>query len=193
MTKRILLFLVVSIFFSFDLFAQRFSLFTQVGFSDSGYDRWYDTNGNITVGLIVPVSPSVSIVPFGTFGGNTKYYFFDDSPGPENVKAKANEFGGMIRYTALRTPKFDIYLQGLLSRMTLEYSGADSQNPVVPPDAKESSFTYGVGTGFVYKITNTIQWNILEVDLSYFDMPLVDRWLKINYKTGIILQFQRSK
>jgi hypothetical protein len=180
---------VIAIFAAIQASAQRTRLITQVGFSDVGFNAWYETKGDLTATLLFPIGPVVSIGPFVTYGGNAQYFNTVDQPAP----AKMMEVGGILRWQLFRSTKWEIYMQSAVSNLNVSYKDLDNPAPGYKTTDEATSFTIGAGTGFVYKITPSIYLNIFEFDLSFTNLSITDRREHKDFKTGLIIQFGKSK
>jgi len=180
---------VFLLFFTLSASAQRTRLITQVGFSDVGYNAWYETEGDLTAALLFPIGTSASFGPFVTQGGSAQYFNTVGQPAP----AKMIEFGGILRFQLFRSTKWEIYTQGVMSNLKVSYKDLDNPAPGYKTADEASSLAIGFGAGFVYKITPSIYFNIFEFDLSFTNLSITDRKEHKDYKTGLIIQFGKSK
>lgn len=172
--------------------AQRLRIFTQFGTSDVGYNKWYQTDGDFTAGLLIPVSKNVSFGPVYTYMPNVKYYVFNYTNGAEKTTAK--RFGLLFRYNVVKLPKFEVYLQNMVSSLQVSYSGLTlNQGGQAPESAKASSPVIGAGSGFIYKVTPGFQINIFDFNISYVNLSISDRKIHKDYRMGLIFQPFRAK
>lgn len=172
---------------------QRLRVFSQFGTSDVGYNKWYQTDGDLTVGMLIPLGKSVSFGPVYTYMPNVKYYVYDYKNGAE--KTTGARFGAVLRYNVVKLPKFEVYLQNMASYLKVSYSGLTVPNSAnqFPPAASASTMMASAGTGFVYKVTPGFQINIFEFNVSYSNLSITDRKVHKDFRTGLIFQLFRSK
>jgi len=172
--------------------AQRIRFFTQVGTSDVGFNKWYQTDGDFTAGILLPISKNVSFGPVYTYMPNVKYYVFSYNNAAE--KTTASRLGALLRYNIVKLPKFEFYLQNMVSGLTISYSGLvlNSGGPI-DESGKDSALLFGGGAGFIYKVSPGFQINILDFNLSYIDLSISDRKIHKDYRLGLIFQPFRSK
>ena len=190
--KKILLIIFILTSMLSTSFAQRAKFFGQLGFSDVGFNQWYQTALDITAGFLIPAGPTVSLGGFLTTGGSPKYFYYTD--GPYSAKAKALELGLLSRYTAFRNTKFEVYGQNTISRLSVSYEGDTGfGTPSIPQTGSASAFGVGAGAGFVYKIKPNIQINMFEIDVTFINLKITDRKIHKDFKTGIIFQFDKAK
>ncbi|MFZ9982115.1 MAG: hypothetical protein ACO3FI_08800 [Cyclobacteriaceae bacterium] len=172
--------------------AQRVRFFTQFGTSDVGFNQWYQTDGDFTAGLLFPISKNVSFGPVYTFMPNVKYYVFDYKNAAE--KTTASRMGGLLRYNIVKLPKFEFYLQNIVSGLSVSYSGLVlSSGGQVPESGKDSALLFGGGAGFIYKVSPGFQINVFDFNISYVDLTISDRKIHKDYRVGLIFQPFRSK
>ena len=169
--------------------AQRVQFFTQFGTSDVGFNQWYETDGDFTAGLLLPISKNVSFGPVVTFMPNVKYYF-----GYNNLaeKTTASRLGGLLRYHIIKLPKVEFYLQNIISGLSVSYSGLVPSSGV-PESDKDSALLFGGGAGFIYKVSPGFQINLFDFNISYVDLSISDRKIHKDYRLGLIFQPLRSK
>jgi len=191
--KRIFIMIVLACLFSLGSSAQRLRLFTQFGTSDVGFNQWYQTDGDLTLGMLIPISKSVSIGPVYTYMPGVKYYVYDYKNGAE--KTSGTRYGAVLRYNIVKLPKFEIYMQNMASYLKVSYSGltVPNTNNQFPPSGSASSLLASAGTGFVYKVTPGFQINIFEFNVSYSNLSITDRKVHKDFRTGLIFQLFRSK
>ncbi|MFM7329649.1 MAG: hypothetical protein ACKO3B_13060, partial [Bacteroidota bacterium] len=147
--KKITLLLIFSLLLIATSQAQRTKFFTQVGTSDVGFDQWYQTDGDFTLGMLFPLSKSVSFGPVITFMPNVNYYVFDYKNGADVTTG--SRIGAVLRYNVVKMPKFEMYLQNMASYLKVSYSGLSGVN--FPESGSASSLLASFGTGFVYKVS----------------------------------------
>jgi len=188
----LLLLTVLSLSNMHDAEAQRLRFFTQFGTSDVGFNKWYQTDGDFTAGLLFPISKSVSFGPVYTYMPNVKYYVFDYNNVAE--KTTATRLGALLRYHVVKLPKFEFYLQNMVSNLSVNYSGlVVSVGNQVPESGKASSLLFGAGAGFIYKLTPGLHINIFDFNVSYINLSISDRKVHKDYRMGLIFQPFRAK
>ena len=186
--KKLILPLAFSLFIISTADGQRLKFITQFGTSDVGYNKWYETDGDVTFGMLIPLSKSVSFGPLYTFMPNVKYKAFDNVAADVTTGSRV---GAVLRYNVVKLPKFEMYLQNMASYLKVSYSGLTAGS--LPESASASSLLGSFGTGFVYKVSSGFQINIFEFNISYSNLSISDRKVHKDFRTGLIFQLFRSK
>ena len=200
---------LLTIFLTLALFFQSYSqggiqFFFKFGLSDVGDEIWYETKGDLTGGLIIPVNSFWSLGGFYTQSLNGEYGIFNVNE--ETIDASMNEFGLISRYTVYRAGKFNFYLQNTLTYLTVdntENSQAEinefvqnTQGSIHDPVlGSESSLTFGVGAGINLRVSPKIVINLFQFNLKLVEnnfMGIDDTFHK-DFKIGITYQFQKGK